>query len=234
MCSRVPRLGWKRCWKRGSSRPWLRLETRSTAARPCLACLAQVRKTHEVLRHKHFQRKLRSINSWKARSDPKPMKVSVLKTWHIVAWLPTKVCINCAASHYSATASFQFLIFSPHFSMSSGSCCETSKSERVPIKGSQLRSANCSNLAMENHEEMQQKHSETWNRRWLWGNLHSFHDMESKVVNLRRHQTMAWAIRHWLSRHGPSVFCCRTYDLDLALAPFLEYQMIFDRFDISS
>ena len=169
MCSRVPRLGWKRCWKRGSSRPWLRLETRSTGARPCLACLAQVRKTHEVLRDEHFQRKLRSINSWKARSDPKPMKVSVLKTRHILAWLPTKLCINCAASHYSATASFHFLIFSPHFSMSSGSCCETSKSERVPIKGSQLRSANCSNLAMENHEEMQQKHSETWNRRWLWG-----------------------------------------------------------------
>lgn len=117
--------------------------------------------------------------------------------------------------------------------MSSGSCCETSKSERAPIKGSQLRSANCSNLAMEDHEEMQ-KTQRNMKQKMNLGHpncFHSFHDMESKVVNLRRHQTMAWAIRHWLSRHGPSVFCCRTCDLDLA--PFLEYEMIFDRFDIS-
>lgn len=136
---RVPRLGWKRCWKRGSSRPW-RLETRSTAARPCLACLAQVRKTHEVLRDEHFQRKLRSINSWKARSDPKPMKVSVLKTWHIVAWLPTKLCINCAASHYSATASFHFLIFSPHFSMSK--CLQAAVARRRSLRECRLKVLN--------------------------------------------------------------------------------------------
>ena len=114
---------------------------------------------------------------------------------------------------------FSFLIFSPHFSMSSGSCCETSKSERVPIKGSQLRSANCSNLAMENPRRNATKTQRNVKQKMTLGHpncLHSFHDMESKVVNLRRHQTMAWAIRHWLSRHGPSVFCCRTYDLHLA------------------